>query len=193
MPRRDRSRRSIAGRAGDARCWPATTGRRRAANARWRPFARPRRRTGVGYNFEIVPDYKPQTIEQKWQERWRATRDVRSDRGFRQAEVLLPRDVRVPVGARARRARPQLHDRRRRRAHEADARLQRAASVRLGRVRPAGRERRDQERHPPRDVDARQHRPHEGAAPAARASATPGIARSPPACPSTTTGTSGCS
>ena len=40
--------------------------------------------------------------------------------------------------------------------------------VRVGRLRAAGGERRDQERHPPRDVDARQHRPHEGAAAAAR-------------------------
>src|SRR5262245_63291408 len=44
-------------------------------------------------------------------------------------EVLLPRDVRVSVGARARRARPQLHHRRRDGADEADARLQRAAPV----------------------------------------------------------------
>jgi len=28
----------------------------------------------VGYNFWIVPEYKPQTIEKKWQERWRSQR-----------------------------------------------------------------------------------------------------------------------
>ncbi len=28
----------------------------------------------MGYNSWIVPDYKPQTIEKKWQERWRETR-----------------------------------------------------------------------------------------------------------------------
>jgi leucyl-tRNA synthetase len=28
----------------------------------------------VGYNREIVPEYKPQSIEKKWQERWRAAR-----------------------------------------------------------------------------------------------------------------------
>jgi leucyl-tRNA synthetase len=28
----------------------------------------------VGYNFWIVPEYKPQTIEKKWQERWRSER-----------------------------------------------------------------------------------------------------------------------
>ncbi len=35
------------------------------------------------YNFQIVPDYKPQTIEQKWQDRWRAERtfEVSEDPG----------------------------------------------------------------------------------------------------------------
>ena len=28
----------------------------------------------MGYNFQIVADYKPQTIEQKWQDRWRSER-----------------------------------------------------------------------------------------------------------------------
>jgi leucyl-tRNA synthetase len=28
----------------------------------------------VDYNYQIVPDYKPQTIEKKWQERWRRER-----------------------------------------------------------------------------------------------------------------------
>ncbi len=93
---------------------------------------------------------------------------VRGRRRSGAAEVLLPRDVRVPVRARARRPRPQLHHRRHHGAHEADARLQRAASVRLGRVRAAGGKRRHQDRHASRDVDARQHRPHERAAAAAR-------------------------
>ena len=93
---------------------------------------------------------------------------VRAHRRSVEAEVLLPRDVRVPVGARARRARPQLHHRRRDGAHEADARLQRPASLRLGRLRHARRERRDQERHSSRRLHVRQHQPHEGAAPASR-------------------------
>ncbi len=44
------------------------------------PFAPSRRsrepsaRLSVGYNFRIVPDYKPQAVEQKWQDRWRETR-----------------------------------------------------------------------------------------------------------------------
>jgi leucyl-tRNA synthetase len=49
-------------------------GRRRAANGRWPPFERRRRHIGVRYNLGIVPEYKPQTIEKKWQERWRAER-----------------------------------------------------------------------------------------------------------------------
>jgi leucyl-tRNA synthetase len=32
------------------------------------------RRSGVGYNCWIVADYKPQTIERKWQDRWRESR-----------------------------------------------------------------------------------------------------------------------
>jgi leucyl-tRNA synthetase len=37
----------------------------------------------VGYNLRIVSDYKPQTIEKKWQERWRAARafEVSEDPG----------------------------------------------------------------------------------------------------------------
>ena len=100
-------------------------------------------------------------------QRWTATGafEVEDDVA---AEVLLPRDVRVPVGTRPRRTRPQLHDWRHRRPPEADAGLQRAAPVRLGRVRHAGRERRHQEQPAPGAVDARQHRAHEGAAAAPR-------------------------
>ena len=37
----------------------------------------------MGYNFQIVPDYKPQTVESKWQHRWRETRafEVSEDSG----------------------------------------------------------------------------------------------------------------
>ena len=141
----------------------------------------------------IVADYRPQTIEQKWQKHWTETPRLRGHRRSVAAEVLLPRDVRVSVRARARRARAQLHDRRHHGAHEADARLQRAASVRVGRLRPAGRERGDQEQRASREVDARQHRAHEGASCSGWASATPGIASWRRACPTTTAGTSGCS
>src|SRR5688500_2542850 len=32
------------------------------------------RRRRAEYNLRIVPEYKPQTVEKKWQERWRSTR-----------------------------------------------------------------------------------------------------------------------
>ena len=116
-----------------------------------------------------MADYKPQELDKKWQaavDRRRSAFEVDVDPSrpkFYCLEMFA-----YPSGPRARRPRPQLHHRRRDGAHEADARLQRAAPVRLGRVRPAGGERRDQDRHAPRDVDARQHRPHERAAAAAR-------------------------
>ena len=93
---------------------------------------------------------------------------LRGDRGSGAAEILLPRNVRLPVRPRPRRPRPQLHDRRRRGAHEADARVQRAPPVRVGRVRDAGRECRDQEPDAPRDLDAREHCAHEGPVAATR-------------------------
>ena len=68
-------------------------------------------------------------------------------------KVLHDGDAAVSVGRSARRPREELHARRRGRAHDAHARLQRAASDGLGRVRPAGRERGDPARHRPGDVD----------------------------------------
>jgi leucyl-tRNA synthetase len=44
------------------------------ANAPLGSRVQPWRRSGVRYNFQIVSDYKPQTIERKWQDRWRAER-----------------------------------------------------------------------------------------------------------------------
>ena len=38
------------------------------------PCAPPRGPSTVGYNRWIVPEYKPQSIEKKWQERWRTAR-----------------------------------------------------------------------------------------------------------------------
>ena len=72
-------------------------------------------------------------------------------------------------------------------------RLQRADADGLGRLRPAGRERGDEERRAAGEVDAREHRHDEGADAGARAARSTGAARSPPATPSTTGGTSGCS
>ena len=42
-----------------------------AASARRRP---PAQVSGAGYNLRIVPDYQPQTIEKKWQDRWTDSR-----------------------------------------------------------------------------------------------------------------------
>ena len=113
-----------------------------------------------------MPDYKPQALDRKWQERWTSARAFEVTEDPSRPKYLLPRDVCVSVGARACRARPQLHHRRRHGAHQAAARLQRAASVRLGCLRPAGRKRGHQERHPSRNLDAGQHRAHERPAPA---------------------------
>ena len=93
---------------------------------------------------------------------------LRGQRRSFPSEVLLARHVRVPVRACPHGPRAQLHDRGRGGAHEADARLQRALPVWLGRLRPARRERRDQGRDPSGSVHARQHRAHEGTAAAAR-------------------------
>ncbi len=62
----------------------------------------------------------------------------------------------------------QLHDGRRGGALQGGAGLQRAAPDGLGRLRHAGRERRDRARRPPRDLDLREHRPDEGADEAVR-------------------------
>ncbi len=110
-----------------------------------------------------VADYHPQELDKKWQAHWASTQAFEVTEDPSKPKFYCPRDVRLPVRARARRARPQLHHRRRRRAAEAAAGVQRAPSLRMGRVRAARRERGDQERHPSRDLHARQHRPHEGA------------------------------
>src|SRR5262245_56695699 len=57
--------------------------RHREASGRSPLHARSCRRIGVRYNLGIVPEYKPQSIERKWQERWRAERtfEVAEDSG----------------------------------------------------------------------------------------------------------------
>src|SRR5688572_12918248 len=50
------------------------TCRRRVRNARSQRSARRSPHFGVDYNSKSVADYKPQTIEKKWQERWREAR-----------------------------------------------------------------------------------------------------------------------
>ena len=66
-------------------------------------------------------------------------------------------------------------------AQPAHAGAQRAHADGLGCVRPAGRERGDREEDRAGEVDAREHRGHEGADAAARASPSTGRASSPPA------------
>ena len=92
--------------------------------------------------------YDPSEIEPKWQRVWedeglyRASEDPRRS----PAALLRARHVPVPLGRPAHGARRGVQRRRRGRPVSDDARLQRAASDRVGRVRPAGRERRDQAR-----------------------------------------------
>ena len=76
-----------------------------------------------------------------------------------EAEVLRARHVPVSERRRAARRPPRgLHRDRHLRALQADARLQRAAPDGLGRVRPAGRAVRDEDRHAPEDHDRAQRR-----------------------------------
>jgi hypothetical protein len=77
-----------------------------------------------------------------------------------QAEILRARDVPLSLGAHPHRARAQLHDGRRDRPLQALHRPQRPAPDGLGRLRDAGRERRDAGRRPSQGVDLLQHRRH---------------------------------
>jgi len=85
---------------------------------------------------------------------------VQGDRGARSAQVLLPRDVPVPVRPHPHGSRTGLRDRRSAGPLQVDAGLQRAAPDGLGRLRAARRERGDRERGAPRGVDLREHRQH---------------------------------
>ena len=86
-----------------------------------------------------------------------------------EAEILRARHVPVPVGRRpARRPSRRLYGVRHRRALQAHARLQRAAPDGLGRVRPAGRAVRDQDRHASAHHDGTQHQALPRAAEVAR-------------------------
>ena len=80
-------------------------------------------------------------------------------------EILRAGDVPLSVGAHPHGARAQLHDGRRARALHARQGLQRAASDGLGRVRAAGRERRDGAQGRAQGLDLREHRRDEEAAP----------------------------
>ena len=82
--------------------------------------------------------YDHNQIELKWQERWKNAELYRADPELRRAQILRGRDASVSQRAPAHGARPQLLHRRCAGALYVDARLQRAASHGLGRVRIAG-------------------------------------------------------
>ena len=101
------------------------------------------------------------------------------------AQAVRARHVPVPVGrGPPRRPSRGLHGDRHRRALQAHARLRRAAPDGLGRVRPAGRAVRDQDRHAPDAITTRRTSPTSSASSRCSASATTGRARSTPPIPS---------
>ena len=110
-------------------------------------------------------------IEPKWQTLWAARKNLPHAqprrRGFRprQAEVLRARHVPLPqrLGA-ARRPSRGLHGHRHHRALQAHAGLQRAAPDGLGRLRPARRAARHQDRRAPAREHGAQHRQLQDAA-----------------------------
>ena len=169
------------------RCAPSA--RRRCA---WCPrHARPGRRTGDDrakrwYIESMSQRYDPSTIEPKWQRYWEEHEDLPRRAAPGTAQGVRARHVPVPVGRRAARRPPRgLHGDRHRRALRAHARLRRAASDGLGRVRPARRAARDQDRHAPARDDAEEHRRPSGASSRCSASATTGRARSTRPIPAT--------
>jgi len=96
--------------------------------------------------------------------RIRGARERRCELWWQRQQVLLPVDVPLSVRPSAHGPRAQLHDRRRADPLCEDAGQECAAAHGLGCVRPAGRKRRHQEWRAAGEMDARQHRVHEGAA-----------------------------
>ena len=108
-----------------------------------------------------IERYDPTAIEPRWQARWAELRPVRDGPRRRvEAQVLPAHDVPVSVGRPAHRPLVHRHADGRAGALPADARLQRLLPDRLRCVRPAGRERGDQERRPPVHLDDVEHREH---------------------------------
>ena len=111
--------------------------------------------------------YDPQAIEVKWQQVWADEQSFHVPNpsaaelaGGDRQEVLRGRDAPVPLRQPAHGAHARLHDRRRRHALPPPQRLPGAAADGLRRVRPAGRERRDQGGRPPAPDHRAQHRQH---------------------------------
>src|SRR5258706_14244231 len=98
----------------------------------------------------------------------RVSRDRGPARERRPPEVLLPVDVPLPFGQAAYGARAQLYHRRRDDPLSSNEGIQRSSADGLGRLRASRRKRRDGERRAAGEVDLRQHRLHEEAAPVAR-------------------------
>ena len=105
------------------------------------------------------------------------------------APLVRAHHVPLPVGPGPHGPRPQLHVRRPAGPPPDHARLRRALPVRVRLVRPAGRERRHQDRHPPPDLHRRPHRRAEGVDHSRSAPSTTGAARSAATTPSTSGGT----
>ena len=120
-------------------------------------------------------------------------RRLSRDRRRQQEEVLRLLDAALPERQAAHGPCAQLHHQRHAHALPAHERLQRADAHGLGRLRPAGGERGDEERRAAGQVDLRQHRLHE----AADAGDGPGHRLEPRGrdlrSRATTSGTSGCS
>ena len=135
-----------------------------------------------------------QSIQEKWLPVWDELAPFRSgDPTTTAPKQVRARHVPVPLRRPAHGSRRGVRARRRRRAVLGPARLQRDAPDRLGRVRAARGERRDQARGRPAGVDVREHRAAEGVDAPLRVLVRLGPGAATPATPSTTGGTSGCS
>ena len=100
--------------------------------------------------------YDPRTIERKWQALWERERtwEVSNDElDAAHDEVLRARDAALPLGRAAHGPPEELRDRRRGRPFPAPLRPARAAPDGLRRLRPAGREPRDQDGRTPARLD----------------------------------------
>ena len=106
-----------------------------------------------------IERYDPTAIEPRWQARWAELELYETDLVDDSATQVLPADdVPVSVGRPAHRPLVHRHPDRRAGPLPTDARLQRVLPDRLRCVRPAGRERRDQERQPSVHLDDAEHR-----------------------------------
>ena len=127
------------------------------------------------HRSRMKADFEPHEIEQLAQRAWTAGRRLSRQRRPEPPQVLRLLDAAVPERPAAHGARAQLHHQRHAGAPAAHDRHERADADGLGRLRPAGRERGDEERRAAGALDARQHRGDEGA----DAGARPGLRLEP--------------